>query len=211
MGKKRRVLLYVSAGCMLLLMLGTILSYFIAPYIVDAKTRRELGLPEDAIVTDTARSPWIYVNERGEATVYGEKLVGVQTLYVPSAVNGIAVKRLVKHSTSKSVETVILPPTLVPPNTVNCFRNWEGLKTIVFAEGTQSIADTVVHTMPSLQAVYLPKSLTVVSSRLAGQEGVTLYYAGTEEEWLSLGNSAKSLSDKGIVVFDTPFVDEARK
>ena len=83
MDKKRKLLRTVSATCVLLLMLGTLLSFFFAPRIADARTRKELGLPEDAFVTDTARSPWICLDENGSATLYGDKMGGRTTLKIP--------------------------------------------------------------------------------------------------------------------------------
>ena len=211
MGKKRRVLQHVSVVLVLLLMLGTLVSFFVAPRIADAKTRRTLGLSEDALVTDTARSPWIYVDEKGGATVYGEKMVGIRTLYIPSAVNGIKVEGLGKIGTSHGVRTVVLPSTVLPTKMIECFRKWQGLKTIVFEEGTESLSGISIHGMPDVEGIYVPKSITAISSKFMGQDGFTVYYAGTEEEWLALGESAQKLSDKGIVVFEAPFTDSDKK
>lgn len=210
MGKKRRVLQHVSIVLVLLLMLGTFVSFFVAPRIADAKTRRALGLPEDALVTDTARSPWIYVDEEGAAVLYGEKMIGMKTIYVPSAVNGIKVERIRRADTSRAVKTVVLPSTVLPTKMIECFRKWEGLKTLVFSEGTESLSGISIHGMPDVEGVYVPRSITAISASFMGQDGVTVCYAGTEEEWLALGKNAQKLSDRGIVVFEAPFVNAGK-
>jgi hypothetical protein len=62
-----------------------------------------------------------------------------------------------------------------------------------------------------LEAVYLPLSLKKIDKNFLKQEGVTLYYAGSEAEWRSLGVNAKALAETGSVIFDTPLPAWAEK
>ena len=208
MDEKRRRLQRVALLCALLLLVGTFLSFFIAPHIADARTRRALGLPDDAFVTDTARTSWIYVDEDGNATLYGDKMVGLKTLRIPSAVNGIAVKKVrVTMSTSSSVETVIFPPTLAPTGGATSFRDWENVKSIVFSEEIEDLSRVDLVSLPKLEKIYLPKSLRSLYAYFALQienKNAVVYYAGTEDEWRALGVAAKNISAKFRVVYNTP-------
>ena len=78
MDAKRLRLKHIAVLVMLLVLVGTLLSFFIAPVISDKRTRERLGLPEDAYVTDTGRDPWVYVNEEGKAFFYADKMVGMK-------------------------------------------------------------------------------------------------------------------------------------
>lgn len=212
MDAKRLHLKHIAVITVALLLLGTVLSFFIAPRIYDAQTRRKLGLPDDAYVTDTARSPWIYVTEKGSGRLYGDKMIGIKRLYIPSAVNGIHLERvLLTYDEPRSVEAVILPATLNYAKTYEAFQNWEGLKTIIFAEGTEDLSGSTLSSMPALEEVYLPASLKKISKKFLKEEDVTVYYAGTEEEWLALGDGARELLTEHAVVLETPLPDWAEK
>ncbi len=206
MDEKRRRLQRVALLCALLLLVGTFLSFFIAPHIADACTRRALGLPDDAFVTDTARTSWIYVDEDGNATLYGDKMVGLKTLRIPSAVNGIAVKKVqVVKSTSSSVEKMIFPPTFAPTGYAINLRVWENVKTAVFSEGVEDLTRLSLVSLPNLEEVYLPKTIQKFPwTFITPGAEVTLYYAGSEEEWLGLGNIARRLSKEYTMVYNTP-------
>ena len=175
MDAKRLRLKHIAIVTVILLLVGTTLSFFILPHIEDARTRKTLGLPDDAYVTDTGRSPWVYVTEKGSARLYGDKMIGIKRLYIPSAVNGILLDRvLITYSEPQNVEAVILPPTVNFSKTHKAFRDWAGLKTLVFAEGTADLSESVLSSMPALEAVYLPQSLKKIGKSFLGQEGVTL-------------------------------------
>lgn len=211
MDKKRKLLRTVSATCVLLLMLGTLLSFFFAPCIADVRTRKELGLPEDAFVTDTARSPWIYITEEGGIRLYGEHMDGMETLVIPSAVNGILVTNF-DHSAvlprEANIRTIVFPKSFDPRigDQTYWFASWESLEVIAFEEGTTDLSKLAIYEMPALRELYLPRSMTGMyawSLKTCG-ENVTVYYAGTEEEWWALGDFAKTTSGKYPVVFETP-------
>ena len=207
MDGKRRILQHIALACVLLLLVGTLLSYFIIPRISDAKTRRALALDDGAFVTDTARSPWIYINEEGGVTVYGDRTVGMKTLVFPRAVNGIKVEKLefviVKSS---RIETVVIPKGLQAKNFLNWrLRDLTSLKTLILEEGVDDLTGCSAGSLPTLTAVYLPRSLTKIPSNLLKDDATaTLYYAGTEEEWRALGDAAGKLLKKHTVVFETP-------
>ncbi|MBE6656447.1 MAG: hypothetical protein E7609_06250 [Ruminococcaceae bacterium] len=205
MDAKRLRLKRITTLLVLLLMLGTLLSFFIAPRVADANTREDLGLSEDAFVTDTARSPWVYVNEEGEATLYGDRMIGKKTLRIPDAVNGVLLKRVLHvHTKPKSVETVVFSSSVSVSKSLGYFREWTGLKTLAFEEGTTDLSGVSVHSMPALKEIYLPADITKISASFLKQEGVTVFFAGSEEEWLAIGKNAKTLLTKHTVVFDTP-------
>ena len=212
MDAKRLRLKHIAVITVALLLFGTFLSFFIRPAISDAKTRKALDLPEDAYVTDTGRSPWVYVTEKGSARLYGDKMIGIKRLYIPSAVNGILLERvLLTYDKPRSVEAVILPPTLNYAKTYKAFQDWVGLKSLVFEEGTESLSGCSLSSMPALKAVYLPSSLKKIDKNFLKQEGVTLYYAGSKAEWFSLGAGAKAIAEKNAVIFDTPLPTWAEK
>ena len=210
MDGKRRRLRVVALFAMLLLLVGTFLSFFIAPRFVDARTRETLGLPEDAFVTDTARSPWVYINETGAITLYGDKMLSMTTLRVPRAVNGIEVLTLsTVTSGNPYIETVIIPSGVAPKAFAKWhLRSFTSLKTVVFEEGTEDLTGCSLVSSEALERVYLPKSIKTVIGFLKKDAPVTVYYAGTEEEWMALGDAAKKLADRYTVVFDTPFSEQ---
>ena len=209
MDGKRRRLQHVALFCISLLLVGTFLSFFIAPHIKDARTRRTLGLPDDAFVTDTARSTWVYINEKGEATLFGDRMIGVKTLYIPSAVNGIALEKILYvYNKPQGVEVVVFPSTLDISSSIYYFRKWEDLKILVFEEDMQVLEGGAVLDFPALEAIYLPRSIKKIHSSFLKQENITIYYAGTEEEWRALGTGAEKLAKNHTVVFETPYVPE---
>lgn len=211
MDGKRRVLQRVSLLCVLLLLAGTFLSFFIAPHVRDARTRRTLGLPDDAFVTDTARSTWVYVNDAGDMTLYADRMIGMKTLRIPLAVNGVrSAQLLTVLGDSKSVETLIVPVGVVAKKFVRWpLRELTALKTLVFDDGFEDLTDCSTGSLVFLEEIYLPKSIKKVQSRLVKDgAAVTVYYAGTEEEWRALGEGAEKLAKNHTVVFETPYASE---
>lgn len=194
---------------MLLLMLGTLISFVVEPIVSDARTRRALGDP-DAYVTDTRRSPWISIDPEGRICLYPEKMVGKKTLVIPDAVNGVRVTGLdvsFLHNRPSKIKTIVFPASLlVNGEKMTYFRGWDSLETIVFEEGATDFSKLDILEMPSLREIYIPQSFTALypyAVRECG-ESVTVYYAGTEEEWQALGTVASTLSKKCNVVFNTP-------
>lgn len=211
MDAKRLLLKRIAVIAVLALILGTVLSFFIAPTVSDRRTRRELGLSEDAFVTDTARDPWVYADEEGRVLLYGDKMIGVEVLHIPSAVNGILVQGLLLASPRpQAVKAVVLPATDDHAKSVAALR-WDSIETLAFLEGTADLSNCYVIQMPALTEVYLPRSLQSIKGSFLEKEGITLFYAGTAEEWKALGAGAAALAEKNTVVFDTPLPDWTKK
>ena len=209
MDEKRTRVRKVAAIAVLALLIATLLSYFIITPIKDAKTRAMLGDP-DAFVTDTARSPWIYADENGLITLYPEHMLGITELVIPDAVNGVKVtgmKYSVGTASAKGIKTIVFPPGLtVNDEHMMYFRRWEELETLVFSEGITDLTKLDILELPALKAIYFPSTFAGVYDycvRYCGED-LTIYYAGTEEEWLAIGNCTKILSGKCPVVFNTP-------
>ncbi len=212
MDAKRLRLKHIAVLVMLLVLVGTLLSFFIAPVVSDKRTRERLGLPEDAFVTDTGRDPWVYVTEAGSVYLYGDKMFGIKRLYIPSAVNGIPLDSVTLfYHKPESIEAVILPATINAAKTFNAFRGWTGMRTLVFSSGTEDVSGSYIIYMPDLEEIYLPASIKKIDKNFLKEDGVTLYYAGTEEEWLALGDGAKRLMAEHTVVFETPLPEWAEK
>lgn len=201
MDKTRLWIQRVAALCILLTILGTLVSFFIKSPASTPSTPDDK--PDDPKVdsTDTARTPWISVDKTGLVTIYPENMLSMTELVIPSTVDGIHVTGLSSAFFAvrpRKIKSVVFPSGL----TVNgeetlYFREWESLETIVFSEGVSDLEKLDILSMPSLKEIYLPKTLTVgfyiYSLRNCG-DGVTIYYAGTEEEWALLGDWAARLT-----------------
>ena len=212
MTEKKRRIQTVSALVLLLFLLGTFISFFIKPYIEDAKIRRALG-DEDAYVTDTVRDPWIYVNETGEMRLFPEYMVGIDTLVIPDAVNGVIVTGIDFSRPlpiASDVKTVVFPKRFSvsgeDETKIFWFSGWESREVVAFEEGATDLSGVALYQMTALKALYLPKSMTGMYPWNLREcaEDVTVYYAGTEQEWQALGRFAEVVSERATVVFDTP-------
>lgn len=201
MEARRPKLQKICACAALVLILATLLSFFVAPPIKDAITRRTLGLPADAFVTDTARDPWIYVNDEGEIFFHFDMAPTRTEFVLPDAVNGVRLKRFVGGSKA-NVKRITMPKYLTVNEEMVYMQPWSYLETIVFPEGVEDISSLSIYDMPVLTAVYLPRSLKkIYKSIFRGCDSVVLYYAGTEEEWLAKGDDARELYGKRQMVF----------
>ena len=106
MTKGREWIRACAGVCALLLLFGTVISFFFDPYVPE-DVRGEL--PENALITDSARDPWLSVDEKGAACVYAERCVYLDELVIPEAINGIKVitfyplLSLERNSSSKKV------------------------------------------------------------------------------------------------------------
>ena len=193
-----------------LLLIGTFLSYFITPAVSDARTRRKLGLSEDDIVTDTARSPWIYANEDGGITLFTDHMVGMDAVIIPDAVNGVLVTGFDHFSLSptRNIRLLVFPKNFSVCETPRIwFGKWSALEVIAFEEGVTDLSGMALYDLPALKALYLPKSMTGMypwGINSGCSEELVIYYAGTEEEWEALGTFSKTMSGKFRVVFETP-------
>ena len=212
MTDKKRRLQKACALILLFMLLGTVFSFFVSPYIADARVREQLGDP-DAYVTDTVRDPWIYVTEAGEMRLFPEYLIGKETLIIPDAVNGVASTQIDFSRplpVASDVRTIVFPKSFSmngdDENKIFWFRSWESLEVIAFAEGAKDLSGVAIYDMPALRAVYLPKSMTGMYPWTLSECGpdVIVYYAGTEEEFWALGRFATAVSEKYPVVFETP-------
>lgn len=209
MEEKRLRVQRISAICAILLFFATLLSFFIIPHISDARTRRALG-DEKAYVTGSARSPWISVDTAGRITLYPENLIGVTELVIPDAVDGVRVTGIatgVSNLCLDNLKTIVFPASFsAVTGNMLYFHACENLETFIFSEGITDLSHLDIYEMPSLRSVYLPASLEVglytYAVRNCG-ENVTVYYAGSEEDWASLGSWAERLAKRCVIVYNT--------
>ena len=189
-----------------LLLVGTVVYMLTYPQKEDEKLREELGDPY-AFVTDTSRTPWAYVGDDGVLRVYHEDCYHLTVLRLPEMVNGVAVSHVGNafQLSLPRVERLILPAGVTQPKIDGTLKKWTALKEIVFREGCLDLTNVAMHVGEGLEAVYLPKSLSTIGWHFMreGDGNPTVYYAGTEEEWLALGFHAKRLSERYTVVFET--------
>lgn len=199
------------AGIFFLLLIGTIVYMLVAPKREDARFREEMGDPF-AFVTDTARSPWIYVGTDGVISVYHEDCVSFTVFRLPEVVNGVNTLHIGNafFYALPGVERLILPSTIANPRIDISLSEWTSLKEVVFREGIQDVSSVSLCDYDTLEAVYFPKSLSSLGSGVLrdGAGTPTIYYAGTEMEWFALGASAAKLSREYTVVFETSAPEE---
>lgn len=204
MSERRQILRRVAAILFFALILATVLSFFIAPQIRDARIRAALGIP-DARVTDTARSPYLYINESGEATLYPDGCGDMTELVLPEAINGITVKTFFVHGLEKPsrIKTLVLPRTFEAGSRNFTAEGWQSLETVIVPDGVKDISYMRFKDNPCLAAVYIPRSVTsVYSIMLKDQPELTvIHYAGTEEEWRALGWAAAHIADTRQIVY----------
>ena len=209
MTENKKRLQICAAGAILLLMVGTFLSFFIAPVIEDARVREALGDP-NATVTDTARSPWIYTGEQSVFYLYLDKIPFADTIVVPEITNGYPNK-----SFSYVEQPVLHVKTLVLPKTVTFWAvkkgfctDWIALERVVFSDGIKEIPAMPFRNVPALREIYFPASLTrapnmTVPEEIAAQ--LTVHYAGTEEQWYALGNYAKAIAETYTMCYESTY------
>ena len=191
---------------MLLLMLGTLISFVVEPIVSDARTRRALGDP-DAYVTDTRRSPWISIDLEGMIWIRSERIGAKEILVIPDAVDGIKVTGATALHGARGVKTLVLPAGFhAEDKGTYSLHEWEDLETLVVSEGVTNLYRLDPVACPSLNTLYLPSTLKVLNKNVPGDldETDVVYYAGTEENWATLGKWAEDLSQKCNVVFNTP-------
>ncbi len=186
---------------MLLLMLGTLISFVVEPIVSDARTRRALGDP-DAYVTDTRRSPWISIDPEGRICLYPEKMIGKKTLVIPDAVNGVRVTGIDERfglAGADTVETLVFPAGFtVAEGDDRAISEWKNLKTIVFSEGIEDISKLDIMNCPSLETVYYPATVkklyhSVIHVDSCGSD-VKVCYAGDEDGWNAIEGGTYHIS-----------------
>ena len=201
MPKGLKVLRAVSVVLSLVLIVGTVVSFFLAPSFQDAIMRKKLGDP-DAIVTDTARSPWIYVNENGVARIESDVCYGMDEIVIPDAVNGIAVVSFdMEYKKAPAwVKRVVFPKTLRSVCDFP-FYTWSGIEEIVFSEGIEDLSNMHISEKAQLKKLVLPRSLRKIKATTLprAHEDFTIYYAGTKEEWLAVEGGAYLLTQYPVV------------
>lgn len=209
--KSRAILRTLFLIVFLLLLLGTLILMLVIPSIEDARKREELGDPL-AFVTSTARTPWLYVNEEGRVDLYHDDCGRMTVLRVPECVNGITVTHLGDAFSKKlvTVERIILPSTVSAPGDIGSLSGWTALRQIAMREGCTDLTKMSLKASKHIEEVYLPKSLKTIGWNFLreGDGSPTIYYAGTEEEFLLLGGDAKRLKNSYTVVYETSIPNE---
>ena len=204
-GKRLRVQ-RISALCAILLFFATLLSYFIIPRILDARTRRALG-DENAYVTGSARSPWISVDAEGLVTLYPEYTVGMSVLVIPDAVDGVRVTGGNAMRGWQGVKVLVLPAGYGGTHMeVHALRSWEDLETLILPEGLTDLSKLDPVGCTSLRTMYLPTTIKEMHPYVAMDfpEGAEIYYAGSAEKFATLGKWATLLANRCQIVYNTP-------
>ncbi len=204
MTRGRAILRAAVGAVMSALFFLTVVSFFVVPIFADRAAREALG-NTDAFVTDTARDPWIYVDENGVATLNSDRCLGMEEIVIPDSVNGVTVTGFDFHYNKKPswVKKITFPPTL---RTIEAFpfHEWDGIEEIVFSEGIEDLSGFFIGRREIFKRVVLPRTLTAVNIELfyLQERPVEICYAGTEEEWLALGNSAAYLAKKYTMIYE---------
>ncbi len=204
MTRGRAILRTVAGVVMSTLFFLTVVAFFVVPIFADKEARAVLGDAE-AYVTDTARAPWIYVDENGVATLNSDRCFGMEEIVIPDSVNGVVVTSFDMHYyyAPAWVKKVIFPSTL---RTIEAFPfyHWDGIEEIVFSEGVEDLSVLVIGQKAHLKKLVLPRSVKAINAGLFShkEHPVEICYAGTEEEWLALGAPAEKLSALYTVIFE---------
>lgn len=205
MTRGRRITRTVAVGVAMTLFFTTLIAFFVGPYIWDARMRRMLG-DENAVVTDTARTPWIYVDENGVATPDASSCLGKEELVIPSAVNGIKVTGFDMNFTPPPywVKRITFPPTLRSIGSFP-FKDWSDIEEIVFEEGIEDLSMLHIGGKKKLCRLVLPASVkSVCRGMLTGASpDLVVYFGGTEAEWLAMGKATEEISQSFTVIFES--------
>ena len=200
MGRGRKGLRAVAACAVLLLILATVLSYFLPPELPD---EFKDGLPEGYTASSSARDAWLSVDAEGVARVHPERCVYKRELVIPEVINGIKVTGFYCDTENSApwIEKITFAATI---ETVGEFplHKWSGLREIVFKEGTRDLSKTYLGTKKNLKKLVIPKSVTSMRADflLDGAQDMVVHFGGSEAEWQALGRGAARLSEKYTVV-----------
>ena len=207
MTKGREWIRACAGVCALLLLFGTVISFFFDPYVPE-DVRGEL--PENALITDSARDPWLSVDEKGAACVYAERCVYLDELVIPEAINGIKVITFYTDSSQPApwIRKITLPSTLRHMSEFP-FHEWDGLEEIVFKEGIKDLSRMYIGTKPNLKKLVIPSSVKSIRYGLleTTPETLEIHFGGTEEQWLAMGAPAEQLLRKYTVIYESNGID----
>ena len=203
MGKTRRRFRVFCAVLMALVIIGAVAGFFWEPYFSDRATRAMLK-DEDAYVTDTARSPWLYVDENGVLTLYSDACIGKTEIIIPDAVNGIRVDSFDMNFSP--------PPHWVKKITFSksmrhvgdfVFHQWSEIEEIVFKEGIEDLSNFYIGAKQKLKKLVLPRSVTALKVGFlnGANPDLVVHFGGSEEEWFAMGQAAELVSLAHTVVF----------
>ena len=126
---------------------------------------------------------------------------------IPDAVDGVRVTGNNALRGWRGVETLVFPSSFDRVGTgVHTLREWEDLKTLVLSEGISDFSMLDPVSCPALRTMYLPTTIKEMHPYIAMDfpEGAEIYYAGSEEDWASLGSWAERLAKQCVIVYNTP-------
>lgn len=203
MGKARKRFRVFCAVLMALVIVGTIAGFFWEPYFSDRATRAMLK-DEDAYVTDTARSPWLYVDENGVATLNSDACFGMTEIVIPDAINGIRVTSFDMYFASPPhwVKKITFPKGMRAVGDF-AFHQWSEIEEIVFKEGIEDLSNFYIGAKQKLKKLVLPRSVTALKVGFldGANPALVVHFGGTEEEWLAMGRAAEKVLLQHTVVF----------
>lgn len=203
MSKAREWLRLVAGACALIVLFGAVISFF---FSADAPDGDGEDLPDGALVTDSAKTPWISVDKNGAARISAERCAYYKELVIPEAVNGITVTALVPDLDEPApwIEKITFPTTMRDVGEFP-FHGWDSLEQIVFLDGIEDLSDMWIGTKPSLEKLVIPASVTALKPGLLDKtpQSLVIHFGGTEEAWAAMGAATQDLSEKYTVVFES--------
>ena len=203
MGRTRKGLRIAAAVTVLLLIFGTLSSYFLPPALPD---EFKDGLPAGYTASSSARDAWLSVDADGVARVHPERCVYKRELVIPEVVNGMKVTGFYCNTEERApwIEKITFAATIETMDSFPLYK-WSGLREIVFKEGTRDLSKTYLFTKENLKKLVLPASLEALNGNFLtkGSPDLVIYFGGTEAEWQALGAGATRLSEKYTVVFES--------
>ena len=154
MGRIRKGIRTAAATIVLLLILLTVISYFLPASLPD---EYKDGLPEGYLATDSARSPWLSVDADGTARVHPERCVHKKEIVIPEVINGVKVTGYYcdLETPAPWVEKITFAATIDKMSDFPVHR-WTGLKEIVFKDGVTDLSSTYLGTKASLEKLVIP-------------------------------------------------------
>lgn len=207
MSKTREWIRAAACVAMILLMIGTVVSFFVYPYFSDQSMRDKLGV--GAIVTDSARDPWITVDEQGVAYINSANCRYVDELVIPESVNEIPVVTFASFEKPTSpppvwIERITFPTTLREIGEFP-FHQWDALREITFKEGIEDLSRLYIGPHERLEKLVLPASVKSLRPGVleGAPETLVIHFGGTEEQWRAIGDTACALSERFTVVYES--------
>lgn len=186
------------------LFFGTVAAFFVVPALAERRAKEALG-DEDVYVTDTARAPWLYVDENGTATILADKCGGRDEIVIPEVLNGITVTSFNMENYIKPlhIKKITFPKTLRKMEEYP-FIGWASLEEAVFQEGIEDLSKMYIGPKDTLQKIVFPKTLKELRHNVLKDANPSLVvcFRGTEEEWLSIGKAAQTISSKYTMVYE---------